>query len=322
MMLILNWVAIVVLLLSYVSPYVNPKHFWPISFLGLGFMPIVAVNLLFVLYWAITFKYEWLFSFVAILLGWKCLMLIFQVNDVNDIKNKPSIKMMTYNVKVFDLYNWKHNKESRDKIFKLIQSESPDIICFQEFFYGGDFIDTTGLKKIFSLPFANIVTTSSNSNGINNWGLATYSRFPIVNEGRIKFGKRNNNTCIYTDLKIGKDTVRVYNVHLQSIHLAKQDYEFVEALSSEEEAENEVFGSKRILRRLKTGFIKRSRQVDSLAAHMQRCKYKIILAGDFNDTPISYAYQILSENLNDEFIESGNGFGASYNGAFPLQRID
>ncbi len=55
---------------------------------------------------------------------------------------------------------------------------------------------------------------------------------------------------------------------------------------------------------------------------MQNCKYKIILCGDFNDTPASYTYNLLTKKLKDSFVEKGNGFGRTYAGKWPKFRID
>jgi endonuclease/exonuclease/phosphatase family metal-dependent hydrolase len=48
----------------------------------------------------------------------------------------------------------------------------------------------------------------------------------------------------------------------------------------------------------------------------------VILCGDFNDTPASYAYHLISTDLLDAFVENGNGFGRTYAGKFPQFRID
>ena len=61
--------------------------------------------------------------------------------------------------------------------------------------------------------------------------------------------------------------------------------------------------------------------MDQIKKHMDSSPYSIIICGDFNDTPVSYAYQKLGENKKDAFLESGNGIGASFN-KIPTLRID
>ena len=113
----------------------------------------------------------------------------------------------------------------------------------------------------------------------------------------------------------------MYNAHLQSIHFNKEDYKFISKLENNEDVE-EIDGSKKILRRMKRAYVKRSSQADSIHASINRSPYPVIVCGDFNDSPSSYTYQTISKNLNDAFMESGNGLGRSYKGEFPSLRID
>jgi endonuclease/exonuclease/phosphatase family metal-dependent hydrolase len=151
--------------------------------------------------------------------------------------------------------------------------------------------------------------------------VAIFSAFPIIGNGKIIFDKNSNNVCIYSDIKIDKDTVRVYNVHLQSIHLGYEDYKFVDDVMNNKETE-ELEKSKNILKRIKRAFIKRSIQTELVAEHIAKSPYPVIVCGDFNDPPASYTYHTISENLEDAFVESGNGFGRTYAGKFPSFRID
>jgi endonuclease/exonuclease/phosphatase family metal-dependent hydrolase len=85
---------------------------------------------------------------------------------------------------------------------------------------------------------------------------------------------------------------------------------------------DEIEGSKNLLRRLKRAFVRRAPQAEMVAEHIRKCRYPVIVCGDFNDTPFSYTYNTVKGNLNDAFIECGNGFGKTYNGIFPSFRID
>ena len=132
----------------------------------------------------------------------------------------------------------------------------------------------------------------------------------------------SNNICIYSDIILHKDTVRVYNVHFQSIGFSKKDNKFLDDLVDEKDAQDEIENSTDILRRLKRAFIKRTQQVEMIKHHMKTSQYKIILCGDFNDTAASYTYEELTEKLNDAFCEKGLGFGKTYTGRWPNFRID
>jgi endonuclease/exonuclease/phosphatase family metal-dependent hydrolase len=318
-----NHFAVVALLISYLSPFIRPENFWIFAFFGLGYPILVFINILFALYWFIQLKPKGFYSLLIILCGWFILHRFVQIDGSPSEKVKQKkLKVMSWNVKVFDLYNWTHNKETRELIMGLISSEQPDIACFQEFFHrdSSEFSNTDSLKKLNNWNYSHVEYTKTVKK-IHHWGVATFSRYPIINGGKVDFGYEGNNICMFTDIKVGDDTLRLYNMHLQSIAFSKADYKFAEDIQKDVETE-ELEHSKNIMRRLKKAFIKRSHQADLIAKSIAESPYPVIVCGDFNDTPSSYTYSTISKNLKDAFIESGFGLGKSYNGAFPSFRID
>lgn len=318
-----NHLAAIALLISYLAPHVSPENFWFLAFFGLAYPILVILNLLFVIYWSLQLKKRGIYSLVIILVGFSSLHRYVQFSFSNSPDHsKKIIKVMSYNVKVFDLYNWSHNLETRDKMFKLINTESPEIACFQEYFQhdSSKFANTDSLLKFSNFKYAHVEYTSTVKNN-QHFGIATFSYYPIINKGKIDFGYRSNNICVYSDIVLGKDTVRVYNMHLQSIAFSPDDYKYIDDLQKDVETED-IQHSKNILKRLKRAFVKRSKQADLIEMSIASSPYPVIVCGDFNDTPGSYAYNTISKNLKDSFVESGNGFGRSYIGAFPSFRID
>ncbi|MBN8701656.1 MAG: endonuclease/exonuclease/phosphatase family protein [Bacteroidetes bacterium] len=328
--LLANVLVALLLLFSYLAPYISPENFWYIAFLGLGYPALLLVNFIFILFWLFLKWRLALISLVSILIGYSNIAALVQINlsAANHEKNhsEKEFKLMSYNVRLFDLYNWTKNKETRNKIFDLLIEEAPDIICFQEFYQD----DTDGFKTrdtLLAFQKAKYVHEEYTYNYTSkrdtlHIGLATFSKFPIVGKGVVPFEVKNNNICMFTDVVIQSDTIRIYNMHLQSIHFSNSDYKFVESIMTDKEAEEEVEKSKKILSRLKSAFKKRALQAEAVAAHIAKCPYKVIVCGDFNDTPSSYAYSKISSKLNDAFMEKGFGFGKSYAGKFPSFRID
>jgi len=153
------------------------------------------------------------------------------------------------------------------------------------------------------------------------FGVATLSKFPIVGKGYIEFNNDRNNFCIYSDLKIKQDTIRVFNGHFASIRFKPEDYQFVEELkgNAKDIDPNKITG---ITDRLMSATVKRASQVRKVMQEISQSPYPVVLAGDFNDAPVSYAYQQVREQLNDSFTSSGNGIGNTYIGTFPSFRID
>jgi len=320
-----NLLAIGALLLCYLNPYVSPAKFWPLSFLGLAYPAIYVCNIFFLLYWLLRKSLLVLFSGVALFIGFFHFNTIYQFrwNEKVSVSNQHGIKVMSFNVRLFDLYNWSKNKETRTSIFEFINKEKPDIIAFQEFYADdeNEFINVDSLKKILHLPYNDYEFTLT-LRSKHHWGIATYSKYKIIGSGHVNFRLKSNNVCIYSDMLINNDTIRVYNMHLQSIHLRKEDYKFIDALGKDSVDVDEYKGSRKIAGRLKRAFIKRAEQVDSVAKSINSSPYPVIVCGDFNDTPASYTYQTMTNNLTDAFTEAGKGWGKTYIGIFPSYRID
>ena len=94
--------------------------------------------------------------------------------------------------------------------------------------------------------------------------------------------------------------------------------EFTEA-AGEKEKLNEI---KSITSSLKNGFIRRASQSQILKSNLDSSPYPVIVAGDFNDTPVSYSYRKIRKGLFDSFVTSGYGAGFTYKGKYPPNRID
>jgi endonuclease/exonuclease/phosphatase family metal-dependent hydrolase len=324
-MLWLNYVIIVSLLISALSKYISPVLFWLPAFFGLAFPFLFLLNLLFIIYWFIQFKHAFIFGLLALALSLTTAYRYVQYSSDYQSDGKKLFKVTSYNCMLFDLYNWTKNNETRNLILNSLSEIKPDILCLQEFYTSeekGDFNNTDTLRKLFRTNNYHIEYTTT-LRGNDHWGIATFSKYPIVNQGKILFNTTANNICIYTDVIINRDTVRVYNIHLQSISFSKKDNDFLEdVMSDEKDAEDEMENSKNILRRLKRAFVKRTKQVEMISLQMKTCRHKMILCGDFNDTPASFAYQQLSSGMKDCFVEKGNGLGRTYAGKWPQFRID
>ncbi|HVA99375.1 MAG TPA: endonuclease/exonuclease/phosphatase family protein [Bacteroidia bacterium] len=322
----LNIIFVFGLLMSYFAEFVSPAKCWLFSFFGLGFPILVLAALFFVCYWLVFRKKIVWISIIVLIVGFfeypNFVQIHFHANEKNNFSQNNSLKVLSYNVRLFDLYNWSHNKETRNKMFDLLKKENADIMCFQEF-YNDDtkkFRTLDTLVKFQDAKNYHVYYTKT-VRGVYHYGIVTFSKYPIVNRVDITFSNTSNNICIYTDIKVNNDTIRIYNMHLQSIEFAPSDYKYITALSKEKETQN-IQNSKSIFEHLKIAFMKRATQVDIIKASMNKSPYPIIICGDFNDTPASYAYHTISNNLQDAFKESGNGFGRTYDGSFPSFRID
>ncbi|MFM2134965.1 MAG: hypothetical protein RL021_365 [Bacteroidota bacterium] len=327
---VLNLCFIFALLLSYLSCYVSPADVWWLAFFGLAYGTLLVINLVFVALWIWRRSRKFIASLLVCLTGTGQFLNIyepgfFQAKAPDKDRYIQPLRVMSFNVRLFDLYDWEEKKSSADSIYHFLRAEAPDIVCFQEFFSG----DPQGkgprtadtLHRVLEAPFAHL-RYSATVKRLGSFGLATYSKYPIIHQGFHRFKSRTGNIFQYTDIVVGEDTVRVFNTHLESIRFKKEDYYFIENLGNEEVEQDELAGSMNILRRLKRAFLKRSYQAETIRDFVHNSPYRVILCGDFNDTPVSYTHHLLAQELKDAFRISGAGWGRTYSGSFPSFRID
>lgn len=324
----LNLLAAAALGLSYAAPYVSPATNSWLPFFGLAYFYLLLVNLGFVILW-IFFNWKWaLLSLITLLAGWNHIRAQVEYHGQHSytVEEHP-FKVLSYNVRNFDIYNydknWKSNTAKRNKILSFLRNTHPDIVCFQEYVHdvNNEFNTTDTIIQLLQPVFTD-TTFNVVSRNIIKFGLATFSKFPIVGQGQINFENSKTNFCIYTDLLIQSDTVRVYNAHFESIRLSKKDIEYTHEVTGTTDMDTHKSSSKRIISRLRAAFIDRASQAEKVAEHIETCKYPVILCTDLNDTPTSYAYRRLINELRDAFTSSGRGFGSTYAGITPFLRID
>ncbi len=329
LLLAANSICLILLLLSYGSLYINPNTFWIIALFGISFPYILLLNVVFIIFWLIFHPKYALYSAIFVILGYSQITKLYQFSGKERPSNsKNLIKVMSYNVRLFDLYNynkdWSFNFSGRDTMFRFIRNENPDIACFQEYFHDSSnkFCTTDSLKSILKTDqiftyFPQVLRKT------DFYGIAIYSRFPIINSGVIDFKQKTNNSAIYVDIQKGESIYRIYNAHLQSIRFGKEDYAFTQELEKNEKKNIDINkSSQKILNKLKHAYKLRAQQSLILADHISKSPYPVIVCGDFNDTPTSYSYHTISNNLTDCFSESGRGFGTTYTGKMPSFRID
>lgn len=316
----INIILAVCLLAAYTSVYISPDKVWLFAFFGLTYSLWLILNILFIPVWVMLKVRYSLLSIIVLIVGFPVHVrhTSFRFTQSEEKMTDKQVKVMSYNVQLFGLYNWKDNKKHRNEMFRFLRKADPDIVCFQEYFYEEtNYFETTDtLVKILDANNVHFEKASS-LHGTHHWGAATFSRFPIVNKGKIKFEKSKGNICLYSDIVKDGDTVRVFNVHFESNHLETEKIDrLVEGDSTARIIATDMF------RALRKSYQKRAKQVDLVREAIEQSPYPVIVCGDFNDTPVSYTYSEISHGLKDAFLESGTGFGFTYAGKIPFLRID
>ncbi len=291
------------------SQFINPSVWWVFPIMGLSAPIVYTLSMMAALYWVI--RWKWRIALPVILLvalGANKVSLIVKnpfKRDYGTENYSGTIKIMSYNLHYLRDLNY---NSSKGEIIEFINEHRPDILCMQE--YGDRYIfDSINVKGRYNNKY--IVGTD----GI-------YSRYPIINRGEV-FSQTASDSgrSIFVDVVVKSDTVRVYNQHLHSTAIKKEDDKFL----TSSQLVRDTLRSERIwniLMRLNSNSVERAKQADIVASHIQSSPYPVIVCGDFNETPISYTYNRISKGLVDSFQVCGNNYSYTYLGFFNMLRID
>ncbi|HON19327.1 MAG TPA: endonuclease/exonuclease/phosphatase family protein [Salinivirgaceae bacterium] len=321
--LILTTLPAFLLLVANLAPFIPPSLISLPQFLGIIYPYLILANLILAIVWIIRKDWIFLIPVIAIITGFNHLKATFatQIFEKEQLNNNPSLKIMTFNVRLFDLYNWTNNKNSRDLIVRYLQDEDPDIICFQEYYHDltNDFETTTLLEKKLRMRYYHIAPGATVKD-LYWFGLAIYSKYPIIRSGNIEY-KNSTNNAQWVDIKFKSDTLRIFNLHLESNRLGADDYAYLNKLNNSLSSVD-AKKIKNIFSRLKTAYKRRQSQAELVAQKISQSPHPTIVCGDLNDTPTSYSYRKIRSRLSDAFICSGFGFGHTYGRFLTSARID
>jgi len=313
-----NAVFAFALLLSYLAVHISPQNFALPALFGLAYPYLLLINIIIAITWAVLLKFEAFISVVVIAIGFTHLSNYIKFGKPSG-KKDGTIKVMSYNLRLFNSFE-SQNTGSEKKVLAFLKGQKPDILLLQELYVNGSPVqkDQDVKTALGGKYFSHMKVIGSGKN--RYYGIATYSRYPIVRKGEI-IHPGSSSLSIFTDIVIQKDTFRIFNNHLQSFRLKRMERSFLEEMVTPDDKET-LSQVKSLSISLKKGFIMRAHQAESVKAQVNYSPYPVIVAGDFNDTPVSFSYRKIRKGLNDSFVRSGYGAGFTYRGNYPANRID
>lgn len=326
--IVLNCIASAIFLLACLSPILDPVKWWYISMLSLGVAFIIITLVAFMVLWLIFKPRLILISLIPLLIGYKTIATCFAFNTskkFNYQKSADVIRVAHWNVARFVEWRRNNNKGSqvRMKMMDQIKEQNADVLCLQEFFTSNNPIYYDNLKHLMGeMGYAYYYYSRMNDGDLQWFGNAVFSKFPIVDSGKVFFpNARYPETILHADILYGRDTIRVYTTHLQSVEFKKQDFENIEEIKDQQK--DIVQNSRGIFGKLRRALSYRKEQADLIKEMLANDPYPTILTGDFNDVPNSYAYAtIKGDKLQDVFLKKGFGIGRTFSGIAPTLRID
>ncbi|MFN3528855.1 MAG: endonuclease/exonuclease/phosphatase family protein [Bacteroidia bacterium] len=324
MLFVFNLLAAGVSVMVYIAPYFSPEKFWPMVFMPYLALPLIFIHGAFLIWWLLGKRWHALLSLLVLLLGWPINQLSFQYSFRQQV-DSSDLRVMSYNIGNFreNGYGKEALENTQQGIFEIINTFAPDILCFQEYHSlergQGDFTDRLFEEANYGYGYFEKII------GGKSWGyagIAIFSKYPLINKTYISFeSKHSVNACIYADLVRKTDTLRIINVHLQTNRLQGEELAYMREFREKPDAEAGK-GLLKIMAKIRDAARLRAHQADRVGELVQASPYPVILCGDFNDLPASYAYHRVRGPLQDTFVKKGRGTGNTYAGFFPSFRID
>ncbi len=297
---LLNGCFSLLLLLACFAPWVPVTLVPFMSILSLLVPLLVLCNVLFFCYWLLRGSRKLMMSAVVLLIGYLVLGTFFKFKSSEQPIDKGEVSVMSFNTRGFNRSAMIKDETISDQIVSLVKEADPDIVCFQEFDYtkkeSADFAQYKHRFIDFEYGHKKVV-------------LGIYSKLPIINKGSLHFPESSNN-AIYVDVLMKNDTVRVYNMHLESHKVVPT----VEEITKEPKS--------KLFRRMSGSFAKQQEQVAIFNEHREATPYKKIVCGDFNNTQFSNVYHVIKGDMQDTFMEQGKGYGRTFNFKYYPVRID
>lgn len=293
-----NSIFAILLVLGYALPYIPPHIFPRLSVLSLLLPVLLLVNAVFLVYWVLRGKRQLFLSAFVLIIGIGHISSLYHFGNTKSDVGIEGVKLLSYNVRSFNLNGWSKQKNIGDRIIEFVTKKDPDIVCFQE--YNPEHILT---REQYPYHYKKMIGSS------NLFGQIIYSKYPIIHTGSLDF-KNTGNNAIFADITIGNDTVRIYNVHFQSLRVSSK----FNTLKEED--------SKRLLGRIGEAFKKQEEQVMTFLDSEKKSPYPVIVAGDFNNSSTSYMYRKIRGTKQDAYEKAGSGTGRSFTFDFIPLRID
>jgi endonuclease/exonuclease/phosphatase family metal-dependent hydrolase len=326
-LLVITVVMCFLYLLSVITPYLNPQHWWLMGFMGLTFPYLFFILVFIFFFWLMAKPKLALLPFFTLILGAKQISVTFAAHfNSSDVSQKPDSTFRIVSWNVANMYGLSNNTEikqhNRRELAQSILDLQPDIICLQEFNHSytqGENADNIGLFSK-EYPYYFYSKDFNKENGFYTSGSIVFSKYPIIDSGKFDYPGNFSGSLIYIDVKVNNDTVRIFTTHLQSFGFNNADYAEINKIKQRDEQSLEA--SKNIFIKMKNAFTNRGAQADIVREQTDLCKHASVVCGDFNDVPSSYTYFHIRHIRQDAFLKKGLGVGRTYSSLAPMLRID
>lgn len=309
----LNYFFVILLLISYLAPYVSPVNAWPVAFVSIFYPWFLGINLLFVLYWTFKKRQLALLSLFVILLGYNHLTGFVHFSKTPEATPK-ALKIMTYNLAGLSALSTEKRAAQISALGDFIKLKNCSVLCFQEFIVGETAVKQLSSKlNLDNYPYRHFLKEKA---------VIILSKLPLSNNNQLFFDPVGNG-FIYSDISYLNTKIRLFCGHLHSSSVSTNANRIANNVEEGSLDKNQaVLELRGMLGKFRKTSKLRAAEAENLAFELSRSPYPNIVCCDMNETPQSYAYHTITKTLRDGFKVVGNGVATTYNGVIPALRID
>lgn len=323
--------AVIVYGFASFTPFIDPLHGWPFTILALGF-PFICMAYCLLLLLSIFFSRKLFIGlFLFLFVGWKNISTVFAFHPAVIFMNEKcgDIRLLSWNVDEFLDCTIDHDTlgSKRRQMLSFIKEMNADILCFQDFtnFTGNnyrhntDFIrDSLGYRYVyFPKDYTyDLIDTKQ------QYGVAIFSKLPILHSGQIDYWNYDREKFIYADILTKNKIVRIYTAHLMSMGIHTKFHERNNTQEDFLQSDTALFLHRSNLRTLKYFDRIHTDQAKCIKLSLDTTPTPFIFCADLNSVPSSFTYHTLHHHLQDAFLQNGFGFGKTYDSISPTLRID
>ena len=316
-----NLVIISAMLVTGFADMLDPRS-WPVmTTAGYAFPLFALANLGMIVIWMFISKKHILVPFLGFVI---CYVPVTQYCPVHASGEVPlgALKIMTYNTWGFGSQRETGNdeeakKKARRDILQYIADEDCHVVCIQEGIYHKAMeADIDSIIK----PKMPYLDTCKIEGGTM---LMVLSKYPIKKHEALKYESKGNlSAAFYLDVN-GKELI-ILNNHLETNKFSMEEkQQFGDMVKGDMGRSGIKTESKFVLKKLGAAAAVRAPQAEAVASYVRMHKGRsMIVCGDFNDIPISYARRTIAKDLEDCYVSTALGPGFTYHRNGMYVRID
>lgn len=306
--------SIVVWLLTALAAYggkFNPEYLTIPAVLCLALPYLVILSVLLIIFWAVTRRI--IFAIIGVVVIILCIEPISQAIPLNSSK-KPEEGQQT-----FKIISWNvlHTDDIRkpdsptNRAVEYMVNSGADIICLAEM----NNFSPQELKKASPALIDSLMRLYPYRAGLSSTDIKILSKYPVERSGVSDISEYGRQRFDLFKVNLPGHILNVGMVHLYSYDLSEEERQVVTEMKTVNGAKSSVKELKgSIFAKLRNAFRRRAENARELRKAIDEVKGPLIICGDFNDVPGSWAYNIVrGSDMRDAYIETNFGPAHTYN---------